>query len=120
MTAWWKHVFGLWLPAVVAVALMVLAPEQNAPDWMIAISAICAVIAIGYLYIIFDRWMTASQNHTKVAAFIFVAGSLALLSGIICSSPALVALGGLLNVAIGIFLTGAFGRWADRLRQRRG
>ena len=120
MTAWWKHVFGLWLPAVVAVALMVLAPEQNAPDWMIAISAICAVIAIGYLYIIFDRWMTASRNHTKVAAFIFVAGLLALLCGIISSSSLLVALGGLLNVAVGVFLMGALERWADRLRQRRG
>jgi FtsH-binding integral membrane protein len=75
MASWMKHVLGLLLPTAVAVGLMASAPKQDAPDWIISVSALCVVVAIVYCYVVFSRWMTARQNHSKVALSLFVGGS---------------------------------------------
>lgn len=117
MASWMKHVLGLLLPVTVAAGLMASAPKQDAPDWIISVSALCAVVAIVYGYVVFDQWMAARQNHSKVALSLFVGGSTAMLGGWAYGNALLLAFGGLVNVAVGVFLTGAFGRWANKLQR---
>lgn len=117
MASWMKHVLGLLLPVAVAAGLMASAPKQDAPEWVISVSALCVVVAIAYGSIIFFRWMDARQNHSKVALFLIVGGSAAMLGGWAYENALLAAFGGLVNVAVGVFLIGTFGRWANTLKR---
>ena len=116
MASWMKHVLGLLIPVAVATGLMASAPKQDAPDWIISVSARCAVVAIVYCNVVFARWMAARQNHSIIALSLFVGGSVAMLGGWAYENAMLAAFGGLVNVAVGVFLTGAFGRWANELK----
>lgn len=60
MTPWQKHVLGLVLPLGVSATTLALAPEYDAPEWMINVSAAGIIIAIGYALFLYSR--TASRG----------------------------------------------------------
>ncbi|GAO39841.1 hypothetical protein SCH01S_39_01260 [Sphingomonas changbaiensis NBRC 104936] len=119
MTLWQRHALFFALPTIIATTLMLAASNYGAPDGLINVSAVCVVVAIGYASLSFSRWLRARRAHSKAAIWLSVVGIVGFVAGLATRQPVLTALGGLTNVAVGVYLAGFFARWSERLKQRR-
>ena len=106
MTPWQKHVLGLVLPLAVSATILAFAPEYDAPEWMINVSAAGIIIAIGYAVYLYGRIARRGGNYLIAPALVFAIGVAGWLVGLTYESAAL-ALGGLLPLS-GIMLAVGF------------
>ena len=107
MTPWQKHVLRLVLPLGVGATTIALAPEYDAPEWMVNVSAAGIIIAIGYALFLYSRTASRGGNYLIAPVVMFIIGVAGWLLGLTYQSAGLVALGGLVPVS-GIMLAVGF------------
>jgi predicted cobalt transporter CbtA len=99
MTQWQKHVLGFVLPLAVSATMLAMAPEYDAPEWMINVSAGGIIIAIGYAVILYTHFARHGRNYLIAPVAIFIIGLVGGLAGLKLQSPTLVGLGGLVPLS---------------------
>ena len=108
-----KHVLGLVLPLAVSSIVLALAPEYDAPDWMITLSVAGIIIALAYGYVQVEFWMRRHRDHTVVSVALLAVGLLGWVLGVALGSLVLQALLGLVPVAMAVLLSGFLARRMD-------
>jgi hypothetical protein len=116
MKPWQKHSFGLFLPLLIGVTVFSLAPEYDAPPWMINVSAAGIGIAIFYGMWLFTAWVRQRGNHVAISAVLVAVALIAWVVGQITQLATLTAFIGLLPVAIALFIFGHLSRLAEKSR----
>lgn len=106
MTQWQKHLLGLVLPLAVSATTFAFAPEYDAPQWMINVSAGGIIIAIGYAVFLYSRLASRGGDYFIAPAVMFVTGAAGVLVGLTQHSPVLAALGGLVPFSGIVLATG--------------
>lgn len=99
MQQWQKHVLGLVLPLAVGATTLALAPEYDAPDWMINVSAGGIGVAIVYAVFLYVGLARRGGNFVVAPLVMAVIGCAGWLVGQLQNSMALVALGGLVPLS---------------------